>query len=476
MKSGKSTKIHKLSVRDKVYEGDSVSDGFFDSLQFLKAPDMAAIHSSSSFKNTKTDFHHIIKICESAKDIPEISYQQATNILLSLRSDVNDFYSMTPNHFINAGIAGFEHFWILLNSLISNINLYNLEELNTVWACILHKGHGKDKNSERSYRTISTCPLLAKALDVYVGQLYSQGWAIVQAPTQFQGSGSSHDLASLLLTECIQTSLHIVKRPLFVLLLDAKSAFDKVVRECAIRNTYLAGTTDKALLYINSRLANRRTFVEWDKVLMGPIHDSLGVEQGGVNSDKLYKLCNNVQLSTAQRSGLGLNLGSVVVSAIGQADDTVLVSDCLVKLRCLLHLAIQYCSQYHVELVPQKTKLLAIAPRSLAMELDIMKISTSLTLNGLKLSFTSDAEHVGVLRSNDGSNMPNILDRFSAHRNALRAMLPTYMSKAHRGSPASSLHLKCLYGTLVLLSGVIGYPPLPQGPPATTSTPPPRNT
>ena len=153
---------------------------------------------------------------------------------------------------------------------------------------------------------------------MYVGLLHGQGWADVQAPTQFQGSGSSHELAALLLTECIQNSIHVSKKPIFVLLLDAESAFDKIVRECAVRNAYLAGTTDKALLYINHRLENRKTFVEWDKVLMGPILDKLGVEQGGVNSDKIYKLCNNVQLSTAQKSGLGLDLGSVLVSAIGQ--------------------------------------------------------------------------------------------------------------------------------------------------------------
>ena len=119
-----------------------------------------------------------------------------------------------------------------------------LEELNTVWACILYKGHEKSKTSDRSYRTISTCPLLAKALDTYVGQLYGDGWAMVQAPTQFQGTGSSHELAALLFTECIQFSLHTVERPLYVLILD----FNKMVRECVIRNAYLAGTSDDGLI------------------------------------------------------------------------------------------------------------------------------------------------------------------------------------------------------------------------------------
>jgi hypothetical protein len=342
---------------------------------------MSSIHSTQHFQNTLSDYKNIIKICESSGDIPVISYKQATEILLSLRCEVNDFYSMTPNHFINAGKAGFEHFYFLLCSLIKNINLASLEELNTVWACILYKGHGKDKNSDRSYRTISTCPLLAKALDTYVGQLYGQGWAEVQAPTQFQGTGSSHELAALLLTEAIQYSLYTAKRPVFVLLLDAKSAFDKVVRECAIRNAYLAGTTDKALLYIDSRLANRKTFVEWDKELMGPILDKLGVEQGGKNSGEIYKLCNNVQLSTAQNSGLGLAMGDVMVSAVGQADDTALLSDCLIKLYGLLYLAVEYCKQYHVELVPEKTKLLAFAPKAQSSCVEIQKISNPLSLS-----------------------------------------------------------------------------------------------
>ena len=106
----------------------------------------------------------------------------------------------------------------------------------------MFKGHGKDKESDRSYHTISTCPLLAKALDTYIGRLYGPGWEEVQAKTQFQGSGSSHELAALLLTESVQYSLYRAKLPVFVLLLDAKSAFDKVVPECAVRNAYLAGT------------------------------------------------------------------------------------------------------------------------------------------------------------------------------------------------------------------------------------------
>ena len=84
---------------------------------------------------------------------------------------------------------------------------------------------------------------------------------------------------------------------LYVLLLDAKSAFDKILPEFIIRNAFLAGSRGQGLLYLADRLSNRKTFVEWDKCLMGPILDKLGVEQGGCLSDLQYKLANNEQLA-----------------------------------------------------------------------------------------------------------------------------------------------------------------------------------
>ena len=60
------------------------------------------------------------------------------------------------------------------------------------------------------------------------------------------GTGSSHELAALLLTETIQFSLFHAKEPIFVLLLDALSAFDKILRELCIRAAFLLGVEVKA--------------------------------------------------------------------------------------------------------------------------------------------------------------------------------------------------------------------------------------
>ena len=132
----------------------------------------------------------------------------------------------------------------------------------------------------------------------------------------------------------------MVKKPIFVLFLDAKSAFDVIVRQNAIVEAFKAGTTDEALLYLDARMANRRTFPQWGKTIMGPICDALGLEQGAVNSDRIYKLCNNAQLKEAQDSGLGIMIENNPVGAVGQADDVALVAHCLLNLVCLLYLTI----------------------------------------------------------------------------------------------------------------------------------------
>ena len=69
----------------------------------------------------------------------------------------------------------------------------------------------------------------------------------------------SHEMAALLLTECIQNSLD-KKKPIYVLYLDAKSAFDKPLYEILGRRLYLDGTRDQNLAYILNRLENRITF------------------------------------------------------------------------------------------------------------------------------------------------------------------------------------------------------------------------
>ena len=206
LKTSRSEKVAKMKVGQLTYLGNTVPDGMYESIRRLKT-DPNVDEADPNFPNFTEEYRLILDICKTGRKIPPLSKEKSYKLLTNIRKNVNDFYSITALHYLNAGTAGQDHFFFLLNGVISNINLAGIDELNTIYANVLFKGHGKDRTSDRSYRTISTCPLVAKCLDLYVRELSVDGWNEEQAETQFQGEGSSHELAALLLTETIQHSL-----------------------------------------------------------------------------------------------------------------------------------------------------------------------------------------------------------------------------------------------------------------------------
>ena len=237
-------------------------------------------------------------------------------LLRKMKKDVKDHYSITALHYIHAGHEGLQHICDVINGILADIRNAGLEELNTAHALIYYKGHSKDKTSDRSYRNISSCPFPAKLLDMYIRDLYGYLWKEQQAKTQYQGTGSSHELASLLVTEVVQYSLHVSKQPVYLLALDAQSAFDWCLRQVLVSELYKAHMPPAAVLLIDQRLANRCTVYEWEGDVMGPAQDTTGFEQVGVNSSEYYKLYHNKQLTTAQKSLLGADIGSQEIAAV----------------------------------------------------------------------------------------------------------------------------------------------------------------
>ena len=333
------------------------------------------------------------------------------------------------------------------------VYLHIITEFCVVYACILFKGHNKDRNSDRSYRTISTCPVVAKALDLYIRDLHKEKWNLDQAPTQYQGDGSSHELAAVLLTETIQHSLHYLKQPIFILYLDAKSAFDVVLKELLIKNLFRSNTEGHSLIYLNNRLTNRKTYIDWDGHLMGPIDDEQGLEQGGVSSSDLYKIFGKDQLESAQNAGLGVWLGPVCVSGIGQADDTALVSNRIDDLKYLLHLTEIFCDKYHVQLCHDKTKLQVYHNKDMTELIDYITDINPIQINGKEIAIVDSAEHVGINRCSSG-NLLTIMTRISAHKRAIGSVLHVGMARSHRGNPSASLCIQKIYGNPVLFSGL----------------------
>ena len=441
-------KINRLNVGGKVYEDENIADGFYDSISTMKRMDSLTLSSSPSYAAIVQEYQNILNIVGKNSEIPPISREMTIDILKAIKPSVNDFFSLTAAHYQHLGEAGVDHLHFLINATISDLNNLALDELNMVWACVLHKGHGKDRTCDRSYRTISTCPLVSKAIDLYLSNLYSKMWRKATADTQFLRPGSSHELAAITLTEVINYSIKFKSRPTYVLYLDARSAFDLVLREFLVSDLYDIGMRDQSLMVVDARLRNRKTVCEWNKTLMGPITDECGVEQGGINSSEFYKVYNNEQLNLAQSSRFGIQIGPVTISSIGQADDVALVADNPHALQGLLDLSLYFCRKKHVTLNPGKTKLQAFSSTKSSRLISASQVN----IDGEQIELVEEADHVGIVRSVHG-NLVHIQTRFSAHRKQVGALLAAGLAKSHRANPTATLRAHQTYCLPVLLSG-----------------------
>ena len=190
IKNSSNVNVLKLKAGKKTYINSNVSDGFYDSISSLKKVDTSDLSQSSSYISSLEDFKNIIKICSTGTPVPQISLQKTKSIVKSIRPSVADYYSITGFDYLHGGDAALEHLHFLLNGILQDLNNMQVDELNIAWVCILYKGHSKDRSSERSYRTISTCTFISKVLDPYIADLYSSLWDNKTASTQFQRPSS----------------------------------------------------------------------------------------------------------------------------------------------------------------------------------------------------------------------------------------------------------------------------------------------
>ena len=125
-----------------------------------------------------------------------------------------------------------------------------------------------------------------------------------------------------------------------------------------------------------------------------------------------------------------------MISAVGLADDTVLVANKLSKLSNILFLATNYCEKYGVTLSQSKTKLLQIS-RNCETELEVYN---PIIIDGHQIEFSEEAEHVGIIRSTKG-NVPHLMNRICSHRKAIGATLSSGVAQKSRANPIIGLRL-----------------------------------
>ena len=160
-----------------------------------------------------------------------------------------------------------------------------------------------------------------------------------------------------------------------------------------------------------------------------------------------------LELYRVVNAGLGLNMGGTSVGSIGVADDVGLVSPDPHALQSLLNLSQSLNSTRCMVNVKEKTNLLLFHPKGDFSATYWQEVS-HIMMDGAALPLSSEAEHVGVLRSPGGGNLASITARIAGHTKSLYSVISCGMARGHRGNPAASLRVEACYSAPKLFSGL----------------------
>jgi hypothetical protein len=181
-----------------------------------------------------------------------------------------------------------------------------------------------------------------------------------QNPLQKGFTENSSPLLCELLVEEFERENKDLKRPTYIAMLDAKSAFDVVVHANLIRRLHQYEFSDQSILLINS-LYETVSHIKW-KNLMSEQNFKIeqGVRQGRVLSADLYKLYINPLLNFLDDSGLDGKIGNINVCAPTCTDDVALIAYNPLDIQTMVDIAVDFSKREGYQLQPAESVILPV--------------------------------------------------------------------------------------------------------------------
>ena len=315
-----------------------------------------------------------------------ISSSDVLRAITKLKTDkVNDNGLVYSNNFIHGTDMMTQYLSILYTSMV----FHGFCPPSFICANIIPIPKGSKVNLSNSdkYRSIAISSLLGKILDHIIIERQSEALKTSHYQYGFKPN-SSTVLCSTMVNETVQYYTENGGKPVYVLLLDASKAFDKVAFNVLfneLRNRSMCPRITKLLYYMYT---NQVCTVKWNNELSDCFNVSNGVKQGGVISPLLFSCYIDNLFSQLQHSGLGCHVGLSYAGAFGYADDIALLAPSLQCLKGMISICEEYARSHSITFNPNKSKLLCY-------NADLTGVVPQLYLNGEIIPVVESDKHLG---------------------------------------------------------------------------------
>ena len=187
-----------------------------------------------------------------------------------------------------------------------------------------------------NYRGITATPILGKLFESVLLLRLEQSFE--QSSLQFGFTkGLSPVMSALIVSEARAEAKINSCKPLFLVTLDSRKAFDVVNHIILLDKLYEAGIHPSLWTIVKNMYTGLTSKVKWIGELSESFNIQQGVRQGGILSPFLYKTYLNPCLVELKRHGLGLCIGTVFCGCPTCADDLAFLSNCENELQVMMN-------------------------------------------------------------------------------------------------------------------------------------------
>ncbi|KAI3385219.1 hypothetical protein SNEBB_001120, partial [Seison nebaliae] len=303
----KATGSHLSCVVDGKVTDDDIANAFA-----CKYSELYSSVGKGDIRVTKASISHIInRSCSSnlCSDVSchTISSSAVLKAINSLKRNKKDeIHHISSNHLIAAPKELLNCLAHLFTAMLKHGCSDYL--FNSAFIKPIPKNKQKSLSDSSNYRAISLNPILSKLLDYVIIDKIDNNMQTSHLQFAYK-SDYSTTMCTFMVAETIQY-YRSKGSNVYVLLLDATKAFDRVQYSRLIMNMYLQ---------------NNAT-VKWNNSFSNNFPLKNGVKQGGVLSPMLFAAYLDPLLNNIHNSKQGCHMGNICANAFAYADDIVVLS------------------------------------------------------------------------------------------------------------------------------------------------------
>ena len=316
-----------------------------------------------------------------------VNVQDVCKAVMHLKKKKSDgAEGLSSDHFINAPHILYVYLCIVYNIMLT----HGVSPESMLLGTIIPIPKVKKQvvcNSDK-FRTITLSSIAGKILDWVI--LFKEKEQLCSSDLQF---GFKEKVSTTDCTFALKETIKYYncnKSNVYVLLLDATKAFDRV-RYCKLFKLLLQRNVNPLVLRLLLHMYTKQELqVWWGTVCSNVFNVCNGVKQGGVLSPVLFAVYMDELLVRLKRSGVGCHIGYSFLGALAYADDLTLLCPTLKSLRILVRICELFSDDYDVLFNGPKSKFLIFQGRDCTVNLD-----ACITVNGNDVPRTNDADHLG---------------------------------------------------------------------------------